>query len=264
MNDLSIDLLSCDYNRSYNESSKQSQVFNFEDGSTQTIGYKSVSAITIDLVYRNISKDEFDVIDEAYQNNHSNTFLVEFSDNEDPRISYTRINNGVFAFGGYSFNISAQQKNRYNGKITLVTSVIFNYTEFSDIFNQPSSYSANLTANQDFIDVLSEINPNSVEYGYELNKRFSNLGKSVQTQDDLGNHKKTWKLKFLCGNEDWIRLITFFRKKGTIGTFGIPEEGYFLNITQRNILARFSEDTLKHSQQIGNLYSIEFNIIEVK
>lgn len=263
MNDLTNSLLSCNYTRNYNESSKQSRVFDFEDGTTQTIGYKSVTSTTIDLTYRNISESEYQLIEQAYQNNHSNTFLLTFNENEDSRINYGA-NNGVFVFSNYSFSISAQQKNRYNGKITLVTSVIFNYSQFSDIFNETSFYTPNETSNSDFIEVLSEINPNSVEYGYELNRRFTNLGSSLQTQEDLGNNKKTWKLKFLCGSEEWVKLITFFRKKGSIGTFGIPIEGYYTNGLQQVILARFKEDNLKHSQQIGNIYSVEFNIIEVK
>lgn len=268
MNNLTSVLLNKDANENFQESLKQSQRFNFEDGTAQTIGYKSVPSLIIDLNYRNISQEDYNAIESAYQSNHSNTFLMNFGENIDPRINYSRLNNGVFVFGDYRFSTSINQMNasekRYSGKISLITSTIFNYNEFSNIFNEPSQYIPNTTENTDFTAVLSEINPQSVEYGYELNRRFSNLGQSVSTQIDLGNNKKKWKLRFICEESDWLLLITFFRKKGGIGLFGMPLEGYYFSNNQQLINASFEQDSFKHAKLIGGVYQIEFNIIEVK
>lgn len=267
MNDLSSILLTPSSQYSLNESLKQSKTYSFESGTTQTIGTKSVPSIIIDISYDNISQVEYDRIESAYQNNHSNTFLVNMESNLDIRLLYGKINNGVFAFGDYNFQTSISQMNssekRYTGKVTIITSVIFNYVEFQDIYNVPSFYSPNITTNTDFMNVLDLISPQKVSYGYELNRRFSNIGQSLSTQRDLGNSKRTWKLEFLCQESEWIELITFFRKKGGIGTFGIPKEGYFLDNTQL-INARFKKDSFNHQKLIGGIYMISFEIIEVK
>ncbi len=268
MNDLTNSLLTPSANISLDESLKQSKTITFESGLTQTIGTKSVPSLIIDLDYRNISQEEYDIIDGAYQQNHSNTFLLDFGENLDPRILFNRVDNGVYVFGNFNFSTSINQMNgsekRYSGKITLITSVIFNYVQFQDIFNQPSSYSPNVSTNTDFVTILSEINPQSVDYNYELNRKFTNQGKSVSTQIDLGNNKKKWKLKFLCEESEWILLITFFRKKGGINLFGMPKEGYYYSNTQQLINARFEKDSFKHQKIIGGVYSIEFDIVEEK
>lgn len=272
MNDLTTSLIPMAFNISFNESLKQAQTFSFESGTVQTIGNKSVPSLIIDINYQNISQAQYDAIEFAYQNNHSTTFLIDLGDSLDPRILYNRPNNGVFVFGDFNFNTSINQINasevRYSGKISIVTSVIFNYVQFQGIFNQPSNYSPNITTNTDFTSILSSVNPQSVEYGYKLNNRFSNIGQSVSTQDDLGNTKKTWKLQFFCEESEWLELITFYRKKGGIGIFGIPTEGYLKNGQQQLINATFDteleNDSVRYQKQIGNVYSIVFNIIEVK
>jgi len=271
MNELTSELIGTNndkiFNISLNETLKQSRTFDFESGKVQTIGNKSIPSIIIDLVYRDISQAQYDEIETAYQNNHSNTFLIDLGQNLDIRLLYNLPNNGVFTFGEYGFETSINQMNasekRYTGKITIITSVIFNYTQFQDIYNQPSSYTPKITTNEDFLNVLDLISPQKVIYGYELNKRFTNLGQSTSTQRDLGNNKRTWKLDFLCQESEWIELITFFRKKGGLGLFGIPKEGYFKS-GEDLINARFKDDNCSHQKMIGNVYLASFEIIEVK
>lgn len=264
MNDLTSTLIGIESGISFNESLKQSKTFNFEDGTTQSIGYKSVPSITADITYTNISYDQFIAIETAFQNNHSNTFLVDLGSSKDARILSSRLNNGVWVFADWRFSITSQQKNRYSGKITLVTSVIFNYTQFQDFYNEPSSYTPNVSYNEDFTNILSNINPYKVDYSYQLNKKLSNVGASISTQKDLSNNKRRWTLYFLCRSDDWLSLITFFRQKGSIGLFGMPVDGFYIDINQQKILARFENDSFSHSQQIGGIYNISFSIIEVK
>jgi len=267
MNDLSSVLIGNEFNISFNESLKQSQSFDFESGISQTIGTKSVPMMIIDIAYRSISKSQFDEIDGSYQNNHSNTFLVNLGDNFDARILYDRPNNGVFAFGDFSFETSIDEMNkgekRYTGKVTLITSVLFNYQEFVNMYDEPSKYNPNITTNTDFLDILDILSPQKVMYGYDLNKRFTNLGQSISTQRDLGNSKKTWKLDFLAQESQWLELLTFYRKKGSIGLFGIPEQGYY-NTTDQLINVRFLKDSLSYQKVIGNVYIMSFELIEVK
>jgi len=267
MNDLTSILIGSESSINFNESLKQSRSIDFESGLAQTIGTKSVPSIIIDIGYSNISKADYDLIDGAYQNNHSNTFLVNLGDNFDPRILYNRANNGVFVFGDFSFDIAVDQMSnneiRYSGKITIITSVLFNYPEFANIYDEPSGYSPNITTNTDLLDILDILSPRKIKYGYELNKRFSNVGQSVSTQKDLGNSKKTWKLDFLAQEAQWLEFVTFYRKKGSIGLFGIPINGYF-DTTVQLINARFQKDSLSYQKIVGNIYMISFEIIEVK
>lgn len=254
---------------SLNESLKQSRTIDFESGTTQTIGTKSIPSIIVDLQYSAISQDAYNALESAYQNNHSNTFLVDFGQDLDIRVIYNLPNNGVWVFANFEFETSIQLMNksekRYSGKITLITSVIFNYTQFAMIFDEPSSYSPNITDNADFTSVLDTINPQKVVYGYELNKQFKNLGRSIQTQKDLGNSKRTWKLDFFCQEAEWLELITFFRKKGGINPFGIPKEGFLISGDSQQIInARFRQDTFSHRKLIGGVYTVNFEIIEVK
>ena len=268
MNDLTNPLLGNEFNISLNESLKQSRTFNFESGLVQTIGNKSVPSVVVDLQFRSISQVTYDALEAAYQNNHSNTFLVNLGENLDIRILYDLPNNGVWAFSNFEFetsiaNMNASEK-RYSGKIVIFTSVIFNYTQFQGIFNEPSNYTPTTTTDTTFLDVLDLISPQKVTYGYELNKKFQNLGQSLSTQRDLGNNKRTWKVEFVCQESEWIELITYFRKKGGINPFGMPKEGYFISNDQELINAQFKRDSFSHQKVIGNVYLVNFEMIEVK
>lgn len=268
MNDLTSPLIGNEFNLSLNESLKQSRTFDFESGLVQTIGNKSVPSIIVDIAYKNINQTVYDSLEAVYQNNHSNTFLVNLGQDLDIRILYNLPNNGVWAFSNFQFETSAQQTtssgNLYTGKITIITSVIFNYTEFQGIFNEPSNYTPNMTTDTSFSDVLEIINPRKVIYSYQLNRKFQNLGQSLSTQRDLGNSKRTWKLEFLCQESEWIELITYFRKKGGINPFGMTKEGYFINNSQQLINAQFQRDSFTHQKMIGNLYIVNFEMVEVR
>lgn len=263
MNDLTSVLTNKAFEISYNETLKNSSNFNFENGTTQTIGTKSVPSLIIDFNCRNISKDVFLEIEKAYQNNHSNTFLCNLTSRVDPRILNYKVNNGVWVFADWNFTLNAQKKNLYDGKFTLVSSVLFNYPEFLNIYNQPSNYIPNISTNKDFLNVLSGRNPYQVNYSYVLNKKTANIGKSISTQRDLTGNKRLWRLSFICNASEWLDLITFYRKKGAIGLFGMPVEGYYLNEKQVLINARFNTDSFKYTQQLGNIYYIDFEVIEV-
>ena len=273
MNDLTESVIGTGFKNlvtiSLNESLKQSRTFDFESGTTQTIGNKSVPSIIVDLSYNAIDQATYQSLESSYQNNHSNTFLIDLGEDIDPRILYDLPNNGVWAFSNFSFDTSIQLMNksekRYSGKITIITSVLFNYVQFQELYNQPSSYSANITTDTSFLDVLDLISPQKVSYSYELNKLFKNSGQSVSTQRDLGNSKRTWKLEFFCQQAEWIELITYFRKKGGINPFGMPEEGYFIaGGTQNLINARFMKDSFRHQILLNNVYTVSFEMIEVK
>ncbi len=268
MTDLTSVLIPPSYNQSFNESSKQSMSFNFESGTAQTIGNKSISRIVIDIQYQNISEAQYQNIDASYQQNHSTTFQVNLGKNIDPRLIYGQTKNGVFAFTGFHFDTSTQSMNghekRYNGKVTLTTSVIFNYPEFQKLYNEPSTYSMNESSDISMHSLLDIISPHKVTYGYRLNQNKSNSGESVASQRDLKNAKKTWVLEFFCVESDWIELITFFRKKGGINPFGMPKEGYFVSENQQLIKARFANDTMPHQRAIGGVYQLTFKIEEVK
>ncbi len=268
MNDLTNVLIDTSFNISLNESLKQSRTFDFESGTTQTIGNKSVPSLIVDISYKNISETDYNNLESAYENNHSNTFLVDLGQSMDIRTLYDLKNNGVWAFSNISFDTSIQNMNknekRYTGRITIISSVMFNYSQFQKMFNEPSNYTPNQTSDESFMNVLDLISPQKVTYSYELNRQFKNLGQSVSTQKDLGNSKKTWKLEFMCQNSEWIELITFFRKKGGIKPFGMPREGYFKHQSQQIINARFKKDSFQHQKVVGNIYLVTFEVIEVK
>ena len=80
----------------------------------------------------------------------------------------------------------------------------------------------------------------------------------------MGNNKRTWKVEFVCQESEWIELITYFRKKGGINPFGMPKEGYFISNDQELINAQFKRDSFSHQKVIGNVYLVNFEMIEVK
>lgn len=261
-------LIGAQFNVNYDESLKQAIIFDFEDGTRQSVGTKSITSIIQDLSYRNLTEAQFDLIDLRYRENHSNSFRVDIGVVDDPRTIHGNVEGGTWAFGEFKFtadarDVSVSKGVRYNGSIALVTSVLFDYTEFNVLFNKPSTYTASISTNTDFLDVLDEIDSTRIEYGYKLNSLVNHNGQSVSTMEDLGNAAKTWKLSFIAETSAYATLVTFFRRKGTIGIFGVPKRGRF-STSDQLIAARFAKDSFKRQKLVNGLHLVTFELEEVK
>lgn len=286
MNNLTSSLLIKHYDYTVEEYTKQGLTHNFDSGIGQRVVGTSIPAIDIQISYRGLSRDEYEVIRSVYENNHSNTFILDLDSFIDKRPDIMDINASVWAFKEFKFTVDAGSR-LYSGFITLVTSVFFNYSMYQDLFTQSSSYTPNLTTNQDFKNVLVEAPAYKADLQYYNNALFSQIGQSRRHAKNKGGLKRAWTYHWVLNESSFIKLLTFYRKKsGIMGTFGMPSLGLYLgyssyyvengyiedqddyvfydaeldNITN----ARFLNDSFKYNKNINNLYYCEAEIIEVK
>lgn len=225
MNNLTTDLLTNHSHLNVEEWTKQGNAVEFNSGKNQRVISSSIPAIELQISYKNLTFTKFTVLKNAYESNHSNTFIVDTeTEISDLRPDIMGLNSSVWAFKEFKFTATAPLI--YNGTITLVTSVFFNYTEYQQAFSQASAYTPIVSTDSSFETVLGSATPYKVDYEYVSNSIFSNIGQSVRHIKDKGGLRKKWTLSWILQEADFLTLLTFYRKKaGIMGVFGIPEEG---------------------------------------
>lgn len=224
MNNLTSTILSNHSNLQVEEWTKQGSPVLFNSGKNQRFITSSIPAIEMQITYKNLTFSQYATLRDSYEANHSNTFIVDADDIHDLRPDVMGINSSVWAFKEFKFKATAPAV--FNGTITLVTSVFFNYTEYQSAFTESSSYNPITTTDDTFEVLLSTATPYQVEYEYSSNSLFSNIYQSVRHIKDKGSLRKKWKLSWLLQQSAFLELLTFYRKKaGIMGVFGIPEEG---------------------------------------
>jgi hypothetical protein len=288
MLNLSTTLLAKNVNWDIGESTKQGEGVQFDSGAEQRVVRSSIPSINLSISYRGLTFAEFETLRSMYQNNHSNTFIMDLSDapsgdNLDLRRDAMGVNASVWVFKSFMFGVSAQDR-LFHGNIELVTSVFFNYSEYQDAFAQSSSYTPSPSTDESFMDVVIDAAPQAVQLTYQNNALFSNIGKSVRHARNKGGLKRKWSLQWVLQQDDFMRLITFYRKNGGImGEFGMPDfgaeahewSGYIADdyiaddyitgsVTDGNTNARFAQDSFQFIKRVDGLYSCSADLIEVK
>lgn len=304
MENLTSALLVKHYNYDVEEWVKQGANVKFDSGKEQRIVGASIPAISLRISYRGLDTNEYEVIRSLYENNHSNTFIVDLDSFIDKRPEIMDINSSVWVFKEFEFTIDATSL-LYSGTITLLTSVFFNYAQYQDLFAQSSWYTPIISQNEDFVNVLDEAPSYKVDLKYDNNALFSNIGQSARHIKNKGGLKRSWTMYWVITESQFIKLLTFYRKKsGIMGTFGIPSfgtnvgivpayalDGYIINqddyvafdiiyveplyienqadyikaeTSLELTLGRFMNDSFKYQKRVDGIYICQADFIEVK
>ena len=248
MNNLTSVLLSHNYHHQIEEWAKQGSAIPFDSGLEQRIVNYSIPALELTISYHGLTFANYATIRNAYENNNSNTFIVDLNDEKsgylymeadyvetdyvteevstiDLRPDVMTINSAVWAFKDFQFKIDARTR-LYTGNITLISSVFFNFDEYQDLFTQSSSYTRSESSDESFLNVLSNAQPYSVDLKYVNNAIFSSIGQSVRHARNKGGLKRYWTMYWLLRETDFLKLLTFYRKNsGIMGEFGVPDYG---------------------------------------
>jgi hypothetical protein len=286
MDNITSHLLVKHYNYDVEEWVKQGANVQFDSGKEQRIVGASIPAISLRISYRGLTVQEYDMIRALYENNHSNTFIVDLDSFIDKRPDVMDINSSVWVFKEFEFTIDAQSI-LYSGSITLLTSVFFNYPQYQYLFSQSSGYTAVVSTNQDFVNLLDEAPAYKVDLKYDNNALFSNIGQSARHIKNKGGLKRVWTMYWVLTESQFIKLLTFYRKKsGIMGDFGMPYLGTDIGIQilyleadyiedQNDYIyynpdldglskARFMADSFKYQKRVDGIYMCQAEIIEVK
>jgi hypothetical protein len=285
MENLTSALLTKHYNYEVEEWTKQGQTVQFDSGTEQRIVGASIPAIDITISYRGLTWNEYEIMRSTYESNHSNTFIVDLNSLIDKRPELMTINSSVWTFKEFAFEVDATSR-LFSGRITLLTSVFFNFTEYQSLFTQSSSYTLSASTNQDLIDVMDYAQPYKVELKYYNNALFSNIGESARHIKNKGGLKRAWTVSWLLNESDYIKLLTLYRKKsGIMGEFGMPSFGTNVGIeseysitdyienqddyiafdgdTDNVSKARFMQDSIQSSKLVNGMWTCTIDIIEV-
>jgi len=226
MNDLTNILLDEHSHYDIEEYVKQGQALTFDSGKEQRMVGGSIPSLEISLTYTNISLEKYEALRTAYENNFANTFKCLFNDDIDKRSQLMTNDAEVYVFKDFQFTADARKPLLLSGKITLLSSVFFNFTAYQDLFSQSSSYTATTTTDESFINVLEDAQPHQVTYKYSNQSIMSNIGNSSRHIKDKGL-KRAWGMSWLLQETDFLKLLMFYRKKsGIMGEFGITDRGY--------------------------------------
>jgi len=310
MNNLTSTLLTNNYHYQIEEWGKQGNAMPFDSGIEQRVVSSSIPAIDLTISYNGLSWSDYELIRTAYEDNNSNTFIVDLNDETsldpymandylenqtdyvfgeqsriDMRPDLMTINAAVWAFKDFQFRIDANTL-LYSGRITLVSSVFFNFDEYQDQFNQSSSYTRSESSDQSFVNLLNNVQPYSADLKYINNAIFSNIGQSVRHARNKGGLKRAWTLYWLISESQFLSLIQFYRKNsGIMGEFGFPDYGTNIGIllpymnedyleNQKDYVvlsgsdnlsnSRFMQDSFQYQKRVDSFYQCQADFIEVK
>ena len=107
MNNLTSNILANHSNIQVEEWLKQGNTIQFNSGKNQRIVNSSIPALEIVLNYKNMSLDNFESLRNIYEQNHSNTFIVDADDINDLRPDVMGLNSSVWAFKDFKFRVTA-------------------------------------------------------------------------------------------------------------------------------------------------------------
>lgn len=241
---------------------KQGGALEFNNGNNQRIISNSVPALEMDVSYNGLTKTQFDALVTVYEANHASTVIIDADDIHDLRDTSIGLNASVWVFKVFKFNVIAPQV--YSGHIKFITSVFFNYSQYTDEFTQSSSYSPVTSSDTSFTTVLNSAKPNKVEYEYVTNANASAIGQSARHIADKGGLRKMWQLNWHLSETDFLTLLTYYRKKGGImGQFGMPPEGANGLGSGTKTNASFMEDSFKFERLLDNRYVCKARIVEL-
>ncbi len=179
--------------------------------------------IGIRITYPNLSYSEIYDLFKTYEENYAKTFILTIEDDIRDELLDSTMN--TFIFGAFKFEILAQ-KRIYTASIELQSSSMYNQTPYNNIRVETESYTPNITTNNEFLSILTQVAPYAVLFDYVNGKLLNTVGANAQYLQGKFL-KKRFNLRFVV-NGTYLQLLkNFFYKKGNIlGTFGLWENGY--------------------------------------
>jgi len=258
MNDLTTILTTKTFMHSHDESPKQGSNIMFDSAKSQVVTRFSIPSMTILMEYRGLSLTEIQALRTAYEANYANTFLATIP--LDTRPDFMDGDTSVWKFDDFGF--SKMPGGCFSAKATLTTSLLFNFTEYTDIITESSTNTLSTTTNTDFKILLDSSSPVSAEYGYENMSLNSMIGRSTQQQKDKGSLLRRYRLAWILEETEFLELLMFYRKRsGIMGQIGMPDieidSGVLVN-------SRFSEDSMQYVKRVDGLYECALETVEVK
>ena len=293
MNNITSVLLTKAYDLKVEEWGKQGSAIGFDSGEEQRIVKYSIPAIEMTILYRGINFEQYDLLRTAFEENNSSTFNFDIDDSLalgyeiDLRPTLMQDKSSVWAFKDFQFKVEAKTL-LYTGKITLVTSVFFNFDAYQDLFTQSSTYTQSPSTDLSFINILTDARPYAVDLKYINNAIFSNIGQSARHARNKGGLRRYWSMYWLLNESNFLKLLTFYRKNsGMMGEFGVPDYGTEAGLSVQYIVdddeylenpddyvlwsgldslsnARFQGDSFQYQKRIDGLYQCQADFIEVK
>lgn len=241
---------------------KQGNALEYNNGSNQRIVKNSIPAIEMSIKYSGLTKAQFDALVTVYEANHSSTVVIDADEIHDLRDTTLGAGGSVWAFKDFKFTVIAPQV--YEGEITLISSVFFNYTAYQNQFSQTSTYAPVSSSDTSFETVLNTAKPNRVGYEYATNSIASNIGRSARHIGNKGGFRKVWELYWHLDESEFLTLLTYYRKKGGImGDFGMPRYGANNMGSSAKSKASFVEDSFKFDRLMNNRYTCSAKIVEL-
>lgn len=261
MNNLTSTLLTTNSEYDIQEYIKQGDAFNFNNGEQQRIIAMSIPSLTVDITYMNITKAEFQSIKTAFEDNNSNTFICEFDSDIDMRGQLMTSSSATYAFNDFNFSEDAKSIGFYNGSITLISSVFFDFLPYQELFTQSSSYNRVVSTDESFITLLDEVaKPMFASYNYKNVNLTARIGSSISFKKDKGSLIGAKELQFILTEANFLSLLTYYRKKsGIMGEFGMREFVY----DGSNYNSRFVEDSLQYNKHRDGFYRCSLQVEDI-
>ncbi len=260
MNNLTSTILTKQSSYDVDEFVKQGNKVVFDSSSEQRMAKYSIPSISVKIRYTGLTNAEFESLRTAYESNYANTFIVQFDSDIDMRGDLMTVNSETWIFQDFKFEKRAGY--RIDGEITLFTSVLFNFTEYQNLFTESSSNTLSTTADTSFKTILQTSSPHSVGYSYEDTSMRSAIGNSIQFNRDKGGLRRKYYLMWILEESEFISILKYYRKKsGIMGEFGITDIGINDIIL---IKSRFENNSIQYVKRQDGLYEVELTTIEVK
>jgi len=260
MNNLTTTLLTKNSRYDTDEAVKQGASTMFDSSSEQRISRYSLPSLILTITYKGLSNAEYQTLRAALESNYANTFILDLDSDMDLRPDLMTINASVWAFKDFSF--TKYPASCINGQITLISSVLFNFTEYQDLMTESSTNTLNITTDTSFKTLLQTTSPRAVTYGYQNNSISSSIGISQRLNKDKGGLQRKYTLTWLTEETEFLALLQFYRKhSGIMGEFGMTD----FDIDDTVLInSRFLENSMTYSKRLDGLYETELSIIEVK
>lgn len=285
MQNLTNILLNNDYHYRVEVFTKQGGAVGFDSGKEQRMTSLSIPSYELTISMRGLRWTDYRDLRDAYENNNSSTFIADLTSRvPDLRPELTGINSSVWAFRDFRFILDSTT--RYKGRITLVTSVFFNYPRYKSIFQQSSNYVKSVSNDTRFLLILDEATPHRAHLYYSNNAIFSSIGQSVRHARNKGGLRRMWDLEWYTNESKFLKVFKFYNMNGGImGEFGIYDYGYNAGVSQPYVYdgyienqadyiipspdiaisnGRFTQDSFKYEKLVDGMYRYKASFLEVR
>lgn len=260
MTSLTVTLLKNHSRFDSDETGKTGKSVMFDSSSEQRVTRYSMPSMTVTISYRGLSNADYEELRTAYESNYANTFICDLNSKMDLREDTIGTNGQVWIFTDFRFN--KYPAGCINGQITIMTSVLFNYSQYQNLMSETSTNTVSESSDTTFKTLLTTTSPNSVTYGYKVNSGRSNIGLSARLNKDFQGLRRTYTLTWLTQETEFLALLQYYRRKsGIMGEFGMPD----FDINSNTLInSRFSSDSMQYVKRLDGLYETELTIEEVK